>query len=700
MGKIAVYTRVSSARQAADDAYSLEVQKERCIYLLKSKGYVEEDIVYYTDAGISGTTIAERDELKELLEALERNEYDGICCYDLSRISRSISHTMQIFKLLKENQLKLFTCDGAFTGDINGQNAKIMVSIYSMLNELFIDQLRERVVDGMTKSVEAGNYFGGPAPLGYRYEYFSTKQDGKILEIQNKKTKKKDIKKRLVIDEEEKPAIELIFDLFLRQKYSIKGVAEYLNLHGYRTRKGAQFATATVQKILENPIYAGRLFWGKRRQKKKTEEGVRIWEKITIYDVDFYELPQGNHEKIINEEMFLETLERLRGRRQVRKNQNTAENMKGITKVEYDDMHKKMLINILYCPNCGGKMTSSLQPGYTRKDGTKVPGKVYYKCNTYNAGKNYCDGYYSIQEEKVLNMIKEDFFRRLRQAFLLTKEYQNYLVEKFGTQEKMLFDKEIEKIIEEIKLLEKNKNKLTAKLDKLIERQLDADEGTMKYIRLEKMIKDTEQEINKVQEIVAEQQKKIKQAEKRRDALLQETQEQEQFSTMEEYFNSLTLLQRRKLLEKVYSKIVIDTISNAKRGPKKYKIQEIQYNPYSNVLGLCKILGVQDFEEFGKYLRTKGRKLTLIQRYFGDAEGLMEESEKSIMTPTMRKYMQEFDEILSKQKPDEFIEQFMESIDDEIGQMTMEEFERRFDEALKKYREEHPENLYSLKTLA
>ena len=103
MGKIAVYTRVSSARQAADDAYSLDVQKERCIFLLKSKGYNDADIDFYCDAGISGTTILERDQLKELLDKLERGQYDGICCYDLSRISRSISHTLQIFKLLKEN---------------------------------------------------------------------------------------------------------------------------------------------------------------------------------------------------------------------------------------------------------------------------------------------------------------------------------------------------------------------------------------------------------------------------------------------------------------------------------------------------------------------------------------------------------------------------------------------------------------------
>lgn len=44
-----------------------------------------------------------------------------------------------------------------------------------MLNELFIDQLMERIIDGMNKSVEAGNYFGGCPPFGYKYEYYSLK---------------------------------------------------------------------------------------------------------------------------------------------------------------------------------------------------------------------------------------------------------------------------------------------------------------------------------------------------------------------------------------------------------------------------------------------------------------------------------------------------------------------------------------------
>ncbi|WP_352420446.1 hypothetical protein [Proteiniborus sp.] len=203
---------------------------------------------------------------------------------------------------------------------------------------------------------------------------------------------------------------------------------------------------------------------------------------------------------------------------------------------------------------------------------------------------------------------------------MLVKEYQQYINEKYGTEEQMLFDVEISNFKEEIKTLEKNQTRLISKLDTLIERQLLEDSKTIKYEQLEKIIKDTETEIVKVQQLITEQQYNIRQTEKRREALLKETQEQEQFDNIEEYFNSLSLLQKRELLEKVYIKIVIDTISNARYGPKKLNIKQLEYNQYSSIVGFCKTLGVQEFKEFNNYLKTKGKELNLLEQYCGDAE--------------------------------------------------------------------------------
>ena len=65
----------------------------------------------------------------------------------------------------------------------------------------------------------------------------------------SKKNNKTLIMVRLIINEEEKPIVELIFTLFVREKYSIKNVAQHLNLHGYKTRAGKQFATELFKKF-------------------------------------------------------------------------------------------------------------------------------------------------------------------------------------------------------------------------------------------------------------------------------------------------------------------------------------------------------------------------------------------------------------------------------------------------------------------
>jgi dephospho-CoA kinase len=154
--------------------------------------------------------------------------------------------------------------------------------------------------------------------------------------------------------------------------------------------------------------------------------------------------------------------------------------------------------------------------------------------------------------------------------------------------------------------------------------------------------------------------------------------EQEDFENIEEYFHSLTLLQKRELLEKIYSKIVIDTISNAKFGPKRLRLKEVIYNQYSSVYGLCKILGVQDFHEFNEYLKTKGRQeLNLLERYFGDAEEYIAETQKHNHSVKFKQYFEEMDAAIDKFN-DEFIEQFIDESFEKTGQVS----EKTLDEVM------------------
>ena len=212
-----------------------------------------------------------------------------------------------------------------------------------------------------------------------------------------------------------------------------------------------------------------------------------------------------------------------------------------------------------------------------------------------------------------------------------------------------------------------------------------ASPNPMERTLFQKMIKDTEKEIEEIKKMKVELQNRINQAKKRREALFAEAKEHEEHDNIEGYFNSLTLLQKRELLEKVYSKIVIDTISNARFGPKRLRLKEIVFNQYSNIYGLCKVLGVQDFKQFNEYLKSKGRKeLNILLQHYGDVEEYVKDIEKQNVSGKFREYINELQKEIENDEDREFMDDFI----DKNMNLNLEEFEEKFAEEYRKYREQ------------
>lgn len=148
-------------------------------------------------------------------------------------------------------------------------------------------------------------------------------------------------------------------------------------------------------------------------------------------------------------------------------------------------------------------------------------------------------------------------------------------------------------------------------------------------------------------------------------------------------------MQKRQLLEKVYSRIVINTISNARYGPKKLEIKEIEYNQYSSTVGLCKILGVQDFKEFNNYLKTKGKELNILGQHYGDVEEYLKDIESSHVSSRFRNYIKELDATRDKSN-DEFIEELIDECLEETEQVseniTLDEIIKNFDKTYEEFK--------------
>ena len=75
---------------------------------------------------------------------------------------------------------------------------------------------------------------------------------------------------------EEKAVVQLVFDMFLNRNMGYTAISGYLNRNGY-TRPPAknairpsygEWSSDHIKRMLSNPVYTGRVAWGKRRTEK------------------------------------------------------------------------------------------------------------------------------------------------------------------------------------------------------------------------------------------------------------------------------------------------------------------------------------------------------------------------------------------------------------------------------------------------
>ena len=140
----------------------------------------------------------------------------------------------------------------------------------------------------------------------------------------------------------------MIFDRYIHTNDGINGVANYLDNHGY-TKKLRQngtipgFSASFIKKIIDNPVYMGKIAYGRRRTEKKT--GTRN-ETYVVEQSDF-SVYEEIHEAIIFEEDWNLAQEKRS------KNNYKREKIR-------DPVHAHILSGILKCPCCGKGMYGNI----------------------------------------------------------------------------------------------------------------------------------------------------------------------------------------------------------------------------------------------------------------------------------------------------------------------------------------------------
>lgn len=219
--KVIGYIRVSTQGQV-NDGVSLDAQQAKIRAWAELNGY--DSVTVFTDAGISGSQVDNRDGLKTALDTVKKK--DALVVYSLSRLARSTKDTLQIAELLDKKGADLVSITESI--DTTTAAGKVVFRMLAVLNEFERDQIAER-----TKAALKYKQMNGERTGGVKYGWRVGK-DGKTL-IENAA---------------EQQVINAANDLH-RQAMSLRGIAKELTRRGFRSRTGNEFCATQVKGMLD-----------------------------------------------------------------------------------------------------------------------------------------------------------------------------------------------------------------------------------------------------------------------------------------------------------------------------------------------------------------------------------------------------------------------------------------------------------------
>ncbi len=368
--KVYTYTRVSTAMQI--DGYSLDAQKARMKAFAEYNDY--EIAGEYEDAGKSGKSIEGRAEFARMMEDIKSGK-DGVSfvlVFKLSRFGRNAADMLLTLQTMQDYGVNLICVEDGI--DSSKDAGKLMISVLSAVAEIERENIRVQTMEGRIQKAREGKWNGGFAPYGYQLI------DGKLQ-----------------INEEEAEAIRVIYEQYTATDMGANGIAKYLENHGIhkiqrQNGKNPLFDAHLIRLILKNPVYCGKIAYGRR----KTEKVHGTRNEYRLVEQDNYILVDGLHEPIVSEKVWQAAQVKLIAQ---------AKKYEHVNRDRNERTH--LLSGIVKCPVCGAGMYGN-KSIKRKKDGTKYKDFYYYGCKHRIMTRGHkCDYKRQIREELLDDAVAE-----------------------------------------------------------------------------------------------------------------------------------------------------------------------------------------------------------------------------------------------------------------------------------------------------
>ena len=264
---------------------------------------------------VSGESLSARVEFRKLLKRLESPGIKACLVRECSRLGRpDLEELGRILNLFRYNSAIIITPRKTF--NLNDEWDRKSFQNELMSSRDYLDQSKVFLNFGKDRSRKEGWFINGVVPYGYE----------KVWVYEGKRERP-----TLSIIEEEAKIVRMIFDWYANEMIGATKIAQRLNAMGVPARKGGLWKKSSIINILKNEHYIGKIVI-KKHIDVKTVEDLQIT-KHCVFNPD-YEVVDGKHPAIIDEETFYKAQNRVRMRPSVKPSETLQNPLSGLLKCE------------------------------------------------------------------------------------------------------------------------------------------------------------------------------------------------------------------------------------------------------------------------------------------------------------------------------------------------------------------------------
>jgi len=261
------YSRYSSDNQRET---SIEDQGRNCRRFCEREGL--SIVGTYADKAMSGSR-NDRPDYQRMMADAEARKFDVLIVDDPSRLSRDDIETKTAIRRLQFWGVRIVGVSDGF--DSTAKGSKLHAGLRSLINESYLDELRDKTHRGQEGQARKGLNTGGRA---YSYRNVAIEDSTRKDEYGRPVILGAD----RVVEPEEAKWVRQIFGWYA-EGLAPKAIADRLNRAGVKSPRGKSWAGSTIYGhptkhevgILNNPTYLGRVCWNRSMWVRDPDTGRR-----------------------------------------------------------------------------------------------------------------------------------------------------------------------------------------------------------------------------------------------------------------------------------------------------------------------------------------------------------------------------------------------------------------------------------------